>query len=190
MTVTPPLSEEDGTISAGDLTLTIAPDGTITGLMDPNDTDHRAPSESRALVSLIVEYSSTERASTGTTAHYNPVNVTYAAGIAETGESKRGQYNFYFPSGITVLVTAVEKPDYVTLEVTSITNSNDKDIRIVLWGPLTTTITENVGDKVGVVSNRDFAIGMMGVNSKTIGGWPMEYRDIGYANDAFRRCPC
>ena len=39
-----------------------------------------------------------------------------------------------------VTVEVVRKPGYATLEVTAIANPEDKDIRLVLWGPLATDI--------------------------------------------------
>ena len=101
----------------------------------------------------------TDLPSSGTGAHYKPTGWTYAAGTAGTGETTRGTYTFNFADNISVVVTAVEKAGYATLELTSVTNPDSKDIRLVIWGPLTTDITENIGETVGVVSNRDFAIG-------------------------------
>ena len=73
----------------------------------------------------------------------------------------------------------MEKTGYATLEIKRIINPNKKDIRHVLWGSLTLDITAHVGDTVGVVSDRDFAIGMFGTNAKTLGGWPKQYLETG-----------
>ncbi len=43
-------------------------------------------------------------------------------------------------------------------------------IEAVLWGPINTTIRETIGEVVGVVRDRDFAIGLQTLNTKTCGG--------------------
>ena len=144
-------------ISAGDLLIQLDSTGVVTGLResDAHGTDHNIAAQSTTLVSLVVESAATDLPSSGTGAHYKPTGWTYAAGTAGTGETTRGTYTFNFADNISVVVTAVEKAGYATLELTSVTNPDSKDIRLVIWGPLTTDITENIGDTVGVVSNRD-----------------------------------
>ena len=168
------------TLSAGDLTITLDAMGVVTGLTDPGDTDHNVAAHPTTLVSLVVEDAATDAPSSGTGAHYKPTGWSYAAGTAGTGESARGEYTFSFADNISAAVTAVEKPGYATLELTGLGNPDGKDIRLVLWGPLTTDIDENIGDLVGVVSERDFAIGLFGTNAKTRGGWPQQYEAAGF----------
>ena len=176
----------DKLITAGDLALQIDSMGVVTGLREGSaaGTDHNVSAQSTTLVSLVVESASTARASTGMSAHYKPTGLTYTAGTAGDGETARGVYTFSFADNISAEVTAVEKAGYATLELTGLANPNGKDVRIVRWGPLTTDITESVGEMVGVVSDRDFAIGMLGVNAKTLGGWPREYQGLSYASVA------
>ena len=173
-------------ITAGDLLIRMDSMGVVTGLYegDARGTDHNIAAQSTTLVSLVVESAATDLPSTGTGAHYKPTGWTYAAGTAGTGETTRGTYTFSFADNISVVVTAVEKAGYATLELTSVTNPDSKDIRLVIWGPLTTDITENIGDTVGMVSNRDFAVGMFGVNAKTTGGWPRDYDELGFRSSA------
>ena len=186
MTVQPVVLTADGaSISAGDLLIQLDSTGVVTGLResDAHGTDHNIAARSTTLVSLVVESAAGDLPSSGTGAHYKPTGWTYAAGTAGTGETTRGTYTFNFADNISVVVTAVEKAGYVTLELTSVTNPDSKDIRLVIWGPLTTDITENIGDTVGMVSNRDFAIGMFGVNAKTTGGWPRDYAQLGFLSN-------
>ena len=168
------------TIDAGDLTIALDAMGVVTGLTDPGDTDHNVAAHPTTLVSLVVEDAATDAPTAGTEAHYKPTGWSYAAGTAGSGESARGEYTFSFADSISAVVTAVEKPGYATLELTSVSNPNSKDIRLVLWGPLTTDIDENIGDQVGVVSERDFAIGLFGTNARTRGGWPQQYEAAGF----------
>ena len=172
-------------ITAGDLVLQLDAAGVVTGLResDAHGTDHNITAQSTTLVSLVVESAVTDLPSSGTGAHYKPTGWTYAAGTAGTGETTRGTYTFNFADNISVVVTAVEKAGYATLELTSVTNPDSKDIRLVIWGPLTTDITENIGETVGVVSNRDFAIGLFGTNAKTTAGWPRDYAQLGFLSN-------
>ena len=187
VTVQPVVLTADGaSISAGNLLIQLDSTGVVTGLResDARGTDHNIAAQSTTLVSLVVESASTATPSLGMGAHYKPTGWSYTAGTAGTGETTRGTYTFNFADNISVVVTAVEKAGHATLELTSVTNPDSKDIRLVIWGPLTTDITENIGDTVGVVSNRDFAIGMFGVNAKTTGGWPKDYDHLGFRSSA------
>ena len=172
-------------ISAGNLLIQIDSMGVVTGLYegDAEGTDHNVATQSTTLVSLVVENAAGDLPSSGTGAHYKPTGWTYAAGTAGTGETTRGTYTFNFADNISVVVTVVEKAGYATLELTSVTNPHSKDIRMVIWGPLTTDITENIGETVGLVSNRDFAIGLFGTNAKTTAGWPRDYAQLGFLSN-------
>ncbi len=163
-------------INAGDLTIDIDTSGLVTGLKDLSNNDHNVSGKKTALFSLIVENNTSSSTSAGATAHYNPTGWTY--------DPSTTTYKFTFNDGIAVDVKLNENSGYATLEVVSITNTGGKDIRDVLWGPLTTDIVELVGDQVGVVSNRDFAIGMLGTNAKTEGGFPAQYPAIGFIEQA------
>ena len=169
------------TISAGDLTVTLDSTGAVTGLMGPDGMEHNIAAQSTSLISLVVEASPATAVSSGTAPHYKPTGMSYNAGTAAAGETARGEYTFSFADNISVTVLALEKRGYATLEVAAIANPDDKDIRLLLWGPLTTDITEHVADTVGVVSNRDFAIGLLGANARTLGGWPQDYPQSGFA---------
>ena len=182
-----------GFIRAGDLVLALDPAGNVVGLTDSQAQDstksYHVAGQSRALLSLVVEAAATARASAGNAAHYRPTGWTYRATTGAAGARARGEYTFTFADNLSVAVLLVEKPGYATLEVTSIVNPDGKDIRLVLWGPLPTTLTETVADKLGVVSNRDVAVGLLGVNAKTLGGWPMQYPAPGYAAQAVGGAP-
>lgn len=75
-----------------------------------------------------------------------------------------------FESGATVDVKYVEKEGYLTFEVISATPQ--EKIPMVVWGPYPTTIRETIGKVVGVVRNKDFAVGLQTLNIKTTGGFP------------------
>jgi len=84
--------------------------------------------------------------------------------------------SFRFPSQITIEVNATLKDDYITFEITG-AKPMDK-IERILWGSFATTINKTIGEIIGVVRNDNFAIGIQGLNLKTIGGFP--FNDEGY----------
>jgi hypothetical protein len=73
-----------------------------------------------------------------------------------------------FEGGIELWVEFAEKPGYLRFELTKA--AAPEKIDAVLWGPINTTIGETVGEVVGVVRDRDFAIGLQALNAKTSGG--------------------
>lgn len=84
---------------------------------------------------------------------------------------------------IQIEIHPKEHSDYLSFEIVSI--SNVSKIDWVVWGPFSTTIREMVGEAVGVVRNKDFAIGIQALNVKTLGGYPDAESDIEPAYDIF-----
>jgi hypothetical protein len=76
-----------------------------------------------------------------------------------------------FPDGGTsILLKVLEKPTHIVLEAAEI--DSERDIELLLWGPYPSTISEIIGECVGVVRNRDFALGIQSLNIRTLGGYP------------------
>ncbi len=73
-------------------------------------------------------------------------------------------------------VKVVNRKSYLTFELVRITPL--KKVELVVWGPYPTTISETIGETVGVVRNQDFAIGIQALNIKTLGGYPSDESDI------------
>ncbi len=96
--------------------------------------------------------------------------------------SHRLTLQFHAANAIAVLA-AEAKPTYVVFEVLEVRTTNR--VELVLWGPYPTTIGETVGETVGVVRDREFAIGIQSLNAKTLGGYPTHENDIenGYGAD-------
>ncbi len=64
-----------------------------------------------------------------------------------------------FPkNSIDAEIKVVKKEKYTTFELSAITKKDS--IELVLWGPFETKIKETIGETVGVVRNKDFAIGI------------------------------
>ena len=83
---------------------------------------------------------------------------------------RRGEeiWSFSFEGGIELRVQVAASRDYIRFKLEKAVRPGL--IKAVLWGPLNTTISETVGEVVGVVRDRDFAIGIQALNTKTCGG--------------------
>ncbi len=87
---------------------------------------------------------------------------------------------FQFPeSKASVDVVVAPKSTHVTFEIVRATPVDAIDG--VLWGPYPTSISQTVGDVIGVVSDGRFAIGLQALNPKTIGAYPENAEGFGAA---------
>ncbi|WP_406153351.1 NEW3 domain-containing protein [Streptomyces sp. NBC_01023] len=151
------------TIAAGTLRIGLDPTGTVTSLVDAANghdyasTDHLAP-----LIKLVADG-----------AEQRPTALSY--------DHVRSTFTFTFGAkGIKVGIRVVGKSGYATLEATGVSAPQGVDVQTLLWGPITTDISQTVGETVGVVHDKDFAIGIHGLNDKTPAGWPEEYKGLSY----------
>jgi hypothetical protein len=80
-----------------------------------------------------------------------------------------------YPEDIFAVIVVEEKRSHLTFELSELTASEDVDL--IVWGPYPTTINEVIGETVGVVRNKDFAIGIQSLNPKTLGGYPWNDND-------------
>jgi len=76
-----------------------------------------------------------------------------------------------------------QQPDYISFELKQLTNAADAEL--ILWGPYPTIIGDTIGEVVGVVRNKEFAIGIQALNIKTLGGYPTVESDIQPSYDVF-----
>ncbi|MFE4414915.1 hypothetical protein [Streptomyces sp. NPDC056821] len=83
----------------------------------------------------------------------------------------------------TVEVKVVNHATYATLEVVGLDAAPGVDVRTLLWGPLITSVTDTVGEAVGVVRDSGFALGITPLNDKTVGGWPKEFDAYGFGSE-------
>lgn len=145
------------TLHAGSLDIALNSTGTVTHLTDTaNRRDYASSANPEPLIQLMVDGSKQA-----------PTKLTFDAASST--------YTFTFGGkGVKVGVHAVSKAGYATLEATSVSAPSGVDVQTLLWGPITTTITQTVGETVGVVHDDTFAIGIHELNDKTVGGWPDE----------------
>lgn len=82
----------------------------------------------------------------------------------------------YKAAGASAVVRAVAKPTHVVLELVVVEPADR--VELALWGPYPLNLGETIGEIVGVVRNRDFAVGLQALNAKTLGGSPANENDI------------
>jgi hypothetical protein len=75
-----------------------------------------------------------------------------------------------YTNGSVAIISVANKGAYLRFELLSLEPRNG--VEAVVWGPYPTTIDEKIGETIGVVRNQQFAIGMQGLNIKTIEGIP------------------
>jgi hypothetical protein len=79
-------------------------------------------------------------------------------------------------NAVVVEVDVRERPSHVAFEVVSVEPVAKVDL--LKWGPYPTTIREIIGETVGVVRNREFAVGLQALNVRTLGGTARSESDI------------
>ena len=91
--------------------------------------------------------------------------------ILPTGlKAEADKWTITFANQSEAVVTKEVKDGYVRLCLTSL--SNRDNIEAVAWGPYATTISQYVGETVGVVRDTTFAIGLQALNIFTVEGVP------------------
>src|SRR4029078_8219174 len=98
-------------------------------------------------------------------------------------QKKTSLINLSYPGNIDAQIRVLQNNSYISFELVKITKA-DK-IQLAFWGPYPTTIGDTVGEVVGVVRNKDFAIGIQSLNIKTLGGYPSAESDIQPSYDVF-----
>ncbi|MCB9218189.1 MAG: hypothetical protein H6610_01870 [Ignavibacteriales bacterium] len=81
---------------------------------------------------------------------------------------------FGFPNNIEASVRYSISADYIKFELTQINNG---DIELVIWGPYPTKLNKVIGETIGVVQGENIAFGLQALNAKTLGGYPWTDND-------------
>jgi hypothetical protein len=79
-------------------------------------------------------------------------------------------------AGIKAVLSVESKPSHVVFELLDLKPANG--VELILWGPYPTTISNLIGEVVGVVRDAEFAIGLQALNARTLGGHPSRENDI------------
>ena len=99
----------------------------------------------------------------------SPTNCVWDAGS--------GRLTLRYPAeNARAVVAATAKPTHVVFETVEVEPA--QDVELVLWGSYPIAIRETVGEVIGVVRDREFAVGIQALNLKTLGGYPHRESDI------------
>ena len=79
-------------------------------------------------------------------------------------------------AGVRAVLVVEVKSTHVIFELAEVQPTNR--VELVLWGPHPTTISNLVGEVVGVVRDAEFAIGLQALNARTLGGYPANEHDV------------
>ena len=102
-------------------------------------------------------------------------NGKFEQPTAMSFSSQTQEMSFQFTENRQVNVKVEEKATHLTFEVLSATDIEDIDL--IQWGPFPVTIGDTIGETVGVVRNKEFALGIQALNAKTLGGYPWNEND-------------
>ncbi len=144
---------EDTILETDHLMISINHKGRIKSLMDKNSvTEYLADKQEAPLLTIRKRDSSI----------LSPISLKV--------DKESNRFTLSFKEDIKVEIAYKEKPSHISFELIS-ASPIDK-VPVIIWGPYPTTIKETVGEVIGVVRNKDFAIGLQALNIKTIGGFP------------------
>ena len=149
-------------ISAGQVDYYLSSKGQITNIVSKQDGIDYVPEghQDSNLVSLIANGE-----------HHVPSHMSYEDGVL---------YFEFASINAQVEVCLEQKGAYTTFTVENVIVPPNVSLETLLWGPIKTTISEVVGESLGVAYNHEFALGIHDLNDKTIGGWPQEWTEITY----------
>ncbi|MEU5845374.1 Ig domain-containing protein [Saccharopolyspora shandongensis] len=151
-------------IKAGFLEVGLSGTGRVTSLVDlRTGTDYVAAGKSVPLVSVVAD----GQQDVPTEVRFVPDKQVLSFRSAKA----------------TVDVRVTKFPTYSSLEVVGLTAAPGVDVQTLLWGPVPTSVTQTIGETVGVIRNDVFALGLRPLNDKTVGGWPNEYLSFGFDSD-------
>ncbi len=88
----------------------------------------------------------------------------------------------YEGPGVTAVLVAEARLTHVGFELAGVQPA--ESVELVVWGPYPITISEIIGDTVGVVRDREFALGIQALNVKTLGGYPGREDDLEQGSEA------
>ncbi len=77
-----------------------------------------------------------------------------------------------YSNGATATVKIAARERYFRFQLTSLSDRGTVDD--IVWGPINTTVSQTIGDLIGVVRDKDWAIGLMGLDDNTISGPPVD----------------
>lgn len=98
-------------------------------------------------------------------------------------DAEDGVAQFFYGDGVTAHVEVTPQETHLVLEIAAVEPLDH--VEVVVWGPYPTTVSDTIGETVGVVRNSEFAIGIQALNIKTLGGLPWNDNDFPPQVDLF-----
>ena len=143
----------DGQISftAGGLRLTLNQRGYVSGITNLGTGKNYLYADTVSPILTLVSGQS----------RFGPTSLKYNA-------ARKKMLIGYQQPGVTVEVKVDPKPGYLVLEIVKAEPADKTEA--VIWGPFRTVIGKTVGEVIGVVRDGEIAIGLQGLNVKTLGG--------------------
>ncbi len=86
-------------------------------------------------------------------------------------EKARSIRLFYPKNNVSITLIVTEKPEYLSFEISEVVPEGL--VNLVSWGPVPLALNKTVAEIIGVVCNDSTAIGLMPLNVKTLGGFPL-----------------
>ena len=96
-----------------------------------------------------------------------------------------GTLNISFKGDLIVSIKVIQQATHITFELIEFNRTEDLDL--VVWGPIPNTINEVIGETVGVVQGKKFALVIQSLNPKTLGGYPWTDNDCTPQFDIFEQ---
>lgn len=160
-------------VGAGAVSVFLSDAGSVVGIRDAEAREYLVADRDTWLLRLVVADS--------------PTQLVEAARLVTPKrarcEEDGSRCELEFGEGISATVAIEERDGYATFELIGLGNPAGRDIRVAMWGPFPITLYQRVGDVLGIAWSRDFAIGVMGLNTKTLAGAPFEYAHFTAAED-------
>ncbi|MES2328131.1 MAG: hypothetical protein V4539_00925 [Bacteroidota bacterium] len=98
---------------------------------------------------------------------------------------KQSELQLSYAENITAIIKVKMESSYLSFELEKLNKAEEAEL--VLWGPFPNSIGDTIGEVVGVVRSKDFALGIQALNVKTLGGYPNADSDIEPSYDIFEK---
>ena len=145
--------------STDQLVITVNNKGYITSLTNPVSSKQFVPDKSE---SPIIQFRKDS-------VYYQPDKISQG--------DEADIYTIDFAdSDIRASIRVTSKPSHIVFELVNIDQAADIDL--IVWGPYQTSISQTIGEIVGVVRDSSFAIGIQALNIRTLGGCPEREDDV------------
>jgi hypothetical protein len=100
-------------------------------------------------------------------------------------KAKQSELQLSYPQNFTAVVKVKTEAAYLSFELQKLNQA--EQVELVLWGPFPNSIGDTIGEVVGVVRSKEFAIGIQALNVKTLGGYPNADSDVEPSYDIFEK---